>query len=79
MNLLLIIPVVLILWLGAIPVFIHSERAAYNNGVCKKCGGKLRHADNDSQGGKFWVCDKCGSHLWTSWIRGKDGGQDDGI
>ena len=73
MRLLCIIPIVVILWIGVAPLFfVHSERATYNNGVCKKCGGKLRHADNDSQGGKLWVCDDCGTHLWTSWIKGNE-------
>ena len=76
MNLLWIIPIILILWIGAIPIFIRSERAAYNDGICKHCGGKLRHADNDSQGGMLWVCDDCGTHLWTSWIKGNEGGTD---
>lgn len=48
MNLLWIIPIILILWIGAIPIFICSDRAAYNDGICKHCGGQLRHADNDS-------------------------------
>lgn len=58
------------IWLGAIPVFVLQERKEWNNGVCRKCGGKLYHADTDSQGGKLWVCEQCHSGLWTSWIRG---------
>lgn len=61
----------IVVWLGLIPVFIISDRKAYNKGICRKCKAKLRHADTDSQGGDLWVCDNCGYHFWTSWVRGK--------
>lgn len=62
--------IAVLVWLGAIPVFVFQERKAWNNGICRRCGGKLYHADTDSQGGKMWRCEKCGGVLWTSWIRG---------
>ena len=65
-----VLTILIAIWLGAIPIFIISDRKAYNNGICRKCNGKLRHADTDSQGDKLWVCDNCGNYLWTSWIKG---------
>ena len=44
-----------------------SEKKAYNNGVCTKCGEKLRHFDCDSQGGRGYCCDKCGRVVWVSY------------
>lgn len=62
--------VVIAVWLGLIPVFILQDRKSWNGGVCRKCGGKLYHAQDDSQGGKLWMCEQCHSALWTNWIRG---------
>ena len=64
--------VVIAVWLGMIPVFILQDRKIWNKGVCRKCGGKLKHTQTDSQGGKLWVCEQCHNGLWTSWIRGVD-------
>ncbi len=73
MNLLWLFPICFgAIWLGAIPVFIISEKRAYNKGVCRSCGGHLRHASTDSQGGKLWICKDCGKGFWTSWISGDD-------
>ena len=43
------------------------EIKRYNNGVCAHCGAKLRHFDNDSQGGRGYVCDSCKDYIWVSW------------
>lgn len=61
---------IITVWLGAIPVFVLQDRRTWNGGVCRKCGGRLHHADTDSQGGKLWVCEQCHCRFWTSWIRG---------
>lgn len=39
---------------------ICCERKGYNNGKCPYCNKKLRHFDNDSQGGRLYICDECG-------------------
>lgn len=46
---------------------INSERKAYNNGICTKCGGKLRLFDCDSQGGRGYHCDGCDNIVWVSY------------
>lgn len=48
-------------------VGIHLEKKGFNNGECIVCGTKLRHFDNDSQGGRGYVCDKCGYYTWVSY------------
>ena len=45
---------------------VMSEKRAYNNGVCKRCGNRLEHFDNDSQGGRGYMC-KCGYCVWVSY------------
>lgn len=64
----MLIIIFVVVWLGAIPVFIHTEKKKYNNGVCGVCGGKLHYAQSDSQGGDLWMCDDCGSGIWLSWF-----------
>lgn len=54
----------------------HFEKKDFNNGICKKCGEKLRFFDYDSQGGRGYCCDKCGHVVWVSYnvdkeLRGK--------
>lgn len=48
---------------------IKRERRDFNNGVCPKCGGKLRWVDQDSQGGRLWMCENtsCQYHTWVSY------------
>ena len=60
------------IWLVPVPFMICSDIKAFNRGICK-CGNRLRHFDNDSQGGQGWCCDKCGRVVWISWIKGGDG------
>ena len=43
------------------------EKKAFNNGYCKECGNKLRYFDTDSQGGRGYICDKCGHCVWVSY------------
>lgn len=52
-------------------IFREIEKRQYNNGVCKSCGSRLRHFDNDSQGGRGYCCDNCDAvNIWISypWI-----------
>ena len=46
---------------------VMRERRDYNGGVCRHCKAKLRHFDNDSQGGRGYVCDRCGRTVWVSY------------
>ena len=56
------IVIILLVFVGIILAItgICYERKGYNNGECPHCNKKLRHFDNDSQGGRLYICDKCG-------------------
>lgn len=45
----------------------NNEKKEYNNGICTKCGNKLRLFDKDSQGGRGYQCEKCGRIIWVSY------------
>lgn len=45
----------------------YVERKDFNNGICRKCGNKLRHFDNDSSGARGYTCDKCHNKVWVSY------------
>lgn len=78
MTVLIILEVVLVFILIFGPViFRRSEIRQFNDGYCQKCKHKLRHFDNDSQGGEGWCCDNCGSVIWLSWFH-PEGGNADG-
>ena len=72
----LLVALVFILILGPF-IFRRSEIRQFNDGYCRKCGSKLRHFDNDSQGGEGWCCDNCDSVIWLSWFH-PEGGNADG-
>ena len=44
-----------------------AERRAYHDGKCRRCGSKLRLFDYDSQGGRGYICDRCGYSTWCSY------------
>ena len=46
-----------------------AESNLFNNGVCLKCGKKLRYFDTDSHGGRGYTCDQCGYTTWVSYKR----------
>lgn len=48
------------------------DKKAFNKGYCKECGNKLRHFSVDSQGGRGYICDKCGHCVWVSYNVDKD-------
>jgi hypothetical protein len=56
--------------LGTIGYFV--DKHTYNNGICRKCGGKVRCFDVDSQGGMGYACDNCNEHFWISWYNPKN-------
>ena len=43
------------------------EKKSFNNCKCIRCGYPLQHFDNDSQGGRGYICNKCGYTTWVSW------------
>lgn len=67
------IPILLLLLiLTGCLIGIYVEKRDYNNGICPKCGTKLTHFDNDSQGGRGYTCRKCGYTTWVSWFADKN-------
>ena len=44
----------------------YIEYRSYNKGYCLNCYEKLRYFDNDSQGNRAHICDKCGYITWVS-------------
>lgn len=62
---------ILLLLILALPFAIlyarQQEKIAFNKGFCKHCNCLLRRFDTDSQGGRGYVCDKCGYHVWVSY------------
>lgn len=53
--------------LGVIIFFIGGRihlRWEYNNGVCRKCGGKYEHTCDDSQGNSEYTCKSYGHSIW---------------
>lgn len=45
----------------------HLEKRNFNNGICTNCNSKFRRFDTDSQGGRGYICDKCGNTVWVSY------------
>ena len=66
LSIIVLVVVGLILACGCL-FTIHHERKGFNNGECPCCGTKLRHFDNDSQGGRGYICDKCRYDVWVSY------------
>ena len=48
---------------------IHSEKKAFNNGICPDCKRKLVCFDTDSHGGRGYTCKNrsCGYYTWVSY------------
>ena len=59
--------VIILIALLICPIGLFLEKRAFNNGTCVNCGSKLRHFDNDSQGGRGYCCDTCGYNTWVSY------------
>lgn len=67
MDILLMVAVVILTLFSIAALARRSEKKAYNNGICKECGTELHHFDNDSQGGRGYVCDNCQHIVWVSY------------
>ena len=63
MELYLITPAVILLFVLVGYLARKAERKAYNNGICPKCYGKLIQFDTDSQGGRMFKCEN--RDYWT--------------
>lgn len=64
----LIILVVVGLFVGiGLPCAIISEKREFNNGICPICGEKLKHFDDDSQGGRGYCCPST-KHSYYTWV-----------
>lgn len=46
---------------------IRNEKQGFNNGICPICGEKLKHFDNDSQGGRGYCCPST-KHRYYTWV-----------
>lgn len=46
---------------------IIKEKREFNNGICPICGQKLKHFDNDSQGGRGYCCPSI-KHKYYTWV-----------
>lgn len=64
---LLIVALALLVFFGVMALARRSEKKSYNNGICNECGTKLYHFDNDSQGGRGYVCNECNYTTWVSY------------
>ena len=66
-GILLIGLVLLVLLAFGMNIARNNEKKEYNDGICTKCGNKLRLFDIDSQGGRGYHCSKCGRFIWVSY------------
>ena len=59
---------ILIVGLG-ICIFAYCyEKKYWNNGFCRECNTKWKHAITDSQGGNLYYCQCSEKHsTWVSW------------
>ena len=69
--LILILIVLLGVLTGAV-VLVYSlgyraDKEAWNGGKCRKCGERLFLEDEDSQGGKCYICEGCYKFIWISY------------
>lgn len=67
MEALWIIVIVLGATSAAAGIGMAIEGYHFNKGKCRRCGATLNFFDIDSQGGRGYVCDKCGYTTWVSY------------
>jgi len=61
---------ILLLFGGMVWAGAAIDRAAWKR--FRSCGHKPRLFDIDSQGGRGWTCDICGTSVWISWGADKE-------
>lgn len=57
----------IILVITGILIGMYLEYKEFNNGICPKCGKRLKHFDTDSQGGRGYCCCDCHYFTWVSY------------
>lgn len=62
----ILVAVVLFVIIGILYT-IRSEKQGFNGGICPICGRKLKHFDNDSQGGRGYCCPST-KHRYYTWV-----------
>ena len=67
MSTVILVLSILLAYAALLIIAIHSERKWFNNGICPKCGARLKYFDTDSQGGRGYTCEKCNYCTWVSW------------
>lgn len=66
MEILCVGVIAIMLTIGTVQA-IKSERKWFNNGTCPHCHTALTKFDVDSQGGREYMCDRCGYTVWVSY------------
>ena len=59
--------IILMIAITCISLARHFEKKAFNNGICPRCGKKLRYFGSDSQGGRGYCCNDCRYTTWCSY------------
>ena len=67
MSTVILVLSILLAYAALLIIAIHSERKWFNNGICPKCGTRLKYFDTDSQGGRGYTCEKSNYCTWVSW------------
>lgn len=49
--------IMVVVFIVGVSYGVLSEKAQWNNGVCKVCGAKWKQFDMDSQGGRMYRCE----------------------
>ena len=69
MVIILTIIMTLIIMLILFIILYVIDRNSYNNGICKKCGHKLKSFDVDSGGNVGYICENCNYSIWIGWYK----------
>lgn len=65
---------ILVIFLVLILLARYQEKKDWNNGKCN-CGSNWEYFDTDSQGGRGYLCRKCGKFIWISYSVDKNYGK----
>lgn len=67
MMVIIICILIVILVISGILTAMYFEYKDFNNGICPRCGKRLKHFDTDSQGGRGYCCNSCKYFTWVSY------------
>ena len=59
--------VVLAMLITWVLIVRYHEKKGFNNGICPKCGKKLKHFDSDVDGNRGYRCLDCDYTTWCSY------------